>query len=137
MRTLLIMAVLLLGVEGSLLQLRKMIKKMTNKEPILSYSKYGCNCGMAGRGKPVDATDTCCSIHNCCYGKVTSCSTKWDSYSYSWENGDIVCDEKHPCKDVCECDKAVATCFRDNLDTYKKRNIFHPTSSCVKVSTPC
>nr|AHJ09593.1 phospholipase A2 [Trimeresurus cardamomensis] len=135
MRTLWIMAVLLLGVGGNVLQLRKMIKKMTGKEPALYYAKYGCNCGMAGRGKPVDGTDTCCSIHTCCYRKVNSCSTKWDSYAYSWNNGDIVCDKTHPCKDVCECDKALATCFRDNLKTYKKTNIVSP--NCVKVPMPC
>uniref|UniRef100_Q3HLQ4 Basic phospholipase A2 homolog TM-N49 n=1 Tax=Protobothrops mucrosquamatus TaxID=103944 RepID=PA2HB_PROMU len=138
MRTLWIMAVLLLGVEGNLLQFRKMIKKMTGKEPILSYATYGCNCGMAGVGQPVDGTDRCCFVHNCCYEKVTSCSPKWDQYIYSWENGNIVCGEKNPCKkQICECDKAAAMCFRDNVKTYKKRNIFYPKSSCTEPTDTC
>nr|AHJ09533.1 phospholipase A2 [Trimeresurus hageni] len=137
MRTLWIMAVLLVGVEGHLIQFETLIMKVAGRSGMFSYSAYGCYCGWGGSGQPQDDTDRCCSIHNCCYGKVNGCSTKWDSYSYSIENGDIVCDEKHACKDVCECDKAVATCFRDNLDTYKKKYIFHSTSSCVKVSTPC
>nr|AJC52505.1 phospholipase A2 precursor [Protobothrops flavoviridis] len=138
MRTLWIMAVLLVGVEGHLLQFRKMIKKMTGKEPIVSYAFYGCYCGKGGRGKPKDATDRCCFVHDCCYGKVTGCDPKWDYYTYSSENGDIVCEGDNPCtKEVCECDKAAAICFRDNLKTYKKRYMTFPDIFCTDPTEKC
>nr|AHJ09558.1 phospholipase A2 [Gloydius brevicaudus] len=138
MRTLWIMAVLLLGVEGSLLQFRKMIKKMTGKEPVVSYAFYGCYCGSGGQGKPKDATDRCCFVHNCCYEKVTGCDPKWDDYTYSWKDGDIVCGGDDPCKkEVCECDKAAAICFRDNLKTYNKRYMTYPNILCSSKSEKC
>nr|Q2PG81.2 RecName: Full=Basic phospholipase A2 PeBP(R)-I/II; Short=svPLA2; AltName: Full=Phosphatidylcholine 2-acylhydrolase; Flags: Precursor [Protobothrops elegans]BAE72889.1 phospholipase A2 [Protobothrops elegans] len=123
MRTLWIMAVLLLGVEGSLVELWKMVFQETGKEAVKNYGLYGCNCGVGKRGKPVDATDRCCFVHRCCYKKVTGCDPKKDRYSYSWENKAIVCGEKNPClKQVCECDKAVAICLRENLGTYNKNH---------------
>nr|AHJ09587.1 phospholipase A2 [Trimeresurus cardamomensis] len=135
MRTLWIMAVLLVGVGGHLMQFETMIKKVAGRSGIWWYGSYGCYCGKGGQGRPQDASDRCCFVHDCCYGRVNGCDPKDDSYAYSWNNGDIVCDKTHPCKDVCECDKALATCFRDNLKTYKKTNIVSP--NCVKVPMPC
>uniref|UniRef100_O42190 Acidic phospholipase A2 BA2 n=1 Tax=Gloydius halys TaxID=8714 RepID=PA2A6_GLOHA len=106
----------------NLLQFEKMIKKMTGKEPVVSYAFYGCYCGSGGQGKPKDATDRCCFVHDCCYGKVTGCDPKMDVYSFSEENGDIVCGGDDPCKkEICECDRAAAICFRDNLNTYNDK----------------
>nr|AUC64914.1 K49-type phospholipase A2 [Gloydius strauchi] len=133
MRTLWIMAVLLLGVEGSPLELREMILQETGKNPITSYGTYGCNCGVGSRGAPKDATDRCCYVHKCCYKKLTDCDPKTDRYSYSWENGTIVCGENNLClKEMCECDKAVAICLGENVDTYNEKYKMYLKFLCKK-----
>ncbi|XP_015675832.1 basic phospholipase A2 trimucrotoxin [Protobothrops mucrosquamatus] len=138
MRTLWIVAVLLLGVEGNLLQFNKMIKIMTKKNAIPFYSSYGCYCGWGGQGKPKDATDRCCFVHDCCYGKLTDCSPKSDIYSYSWKTGIIICGEGTECeKKICECDRAAAVCLGHNLRTYKKRYMFYPDFLCTDPSEKC
>nr|P24605.3 RecName: Full=Basic phospholipase A2 homolog 2; Short=svPLA2 homolog; AltName: Full=Myotoxin II; Short=Basp-II; Short=Lys49 Mt-II; Short=MtxII; Flags: Precursor [Bothrops asper] len=133
MRTLWIMAVLLVGVEGSLFELGKMILQETGKNPAKSYGAYGCNCGVLGRGKPKDATDRCCYVHKCCYKKLTGCNPKKDRYSYSWKDKTIVCGENNSClKELCECDKAVAICLRENLNTYNKKYRYYLKPLCKK-----
>uniref|UniRef100_A0A8B9CV67 Phospholipase A2 n=1 Tax=Anser brachyrhynchus TaxID=132585 RepID=A0A8B9CV67_9AVES len=57
----------LLPARGSVLELERMIKAVTGKSALLSYSWYGCFCGIGGRGTPVDATDRCCQLHDTCY----------------------------------------------------------------------
>nr|P49121.1 RecName: Full=Basic phospholipase A2 homolog MT1; Short=svPLA2 homolog; AltName: Full=ACL myotoxin; Flags: Precursor [Agkistrodon contortrix laticinctus]AAC59887.1 myotoxin precursor [Agkistrodon contortrix laticinctus] len=136
MRTLWIVALLLVGVEGSLLELGKMILQETGKNAITSYGSYGCNCGWGHRGQPKDATDRCCFVHKCCYKKLTDCNHKTDRYSYSWKNKAIICEEKNPClKEMCECDKAVAICLRENLDTYNKKYKAYFKFKCKKPET--
>nr|AHJ09555.1 phospholipase A2 [Trimeresurus gumprechti] len=137
MRTLWIMAVLLVVVEGSVIELGKMILQETGKNPVTHYGAYGCNCGVGGRGKPKDATDRCCFVHKCCYKKLTDCDPKKDRYSYSWVNKAIVCGEKDPClKEMCECDKAVAICLGENLETYNKKYKLNLKVFCKKAD-PC
>nr|P0DUN7.1 RecName: Full=Basic phospholipase A2 homolog LmutTX; Short=svPLA2 homolog; AltName: Full=LmmV toxin; AltName: Full=Lys49 PLA2-like [Lachesis muta muta] len=120
----------------SLVELGKMILQETGKNPVTSYGAYGCNCGVLGSGKPKDATDRCCYVHKCCYKKLTDCDPKKDRYSYSWKDKTIVCGENNSClKELCECDKAVAICLRENLDTYnKKYNYLKPF---CKKADPC
>nr|P81458.1 RecName: Full=Basic phospholipase A2 RVV-VD; Short=svPLA2; AltName: Full=Phosphatidylcholine 2-acylhydrolase; AltName: Full=R1 [Daboia russelii]1VIP_A Chain A, PHOSPHOLIPASE A2 [Daboia russelii russelii] len=116
----------------NLFQFAEMIVKMTGKNPLSSYSDYGCYCGWGGKGKPQDATDRCCFVHDCCYEKVKSCKPKLSLYSYSFQNGGIVCGDNHSCKRaVCECDRVAATCFRDNLNTYDKKYHNYPPSQCT------
>nr|AHJ09546.1 phospholipase A2 [Trimeresurus erythrurus] len=138
MRTLWIMAVLLVGVEGHLMQFENMIMKVAGRSGIWWYGPYGCYCGAGGRGRPQDASDRCCFVHDCCYGRVNGCDPKDDFYKYSEENGDIVCEEDNPCtKEICECDKAAAICFRDNIETYQNKYWSYPAKYCKEESEPC
>uniref|UniRef100_A0A6B2F9T6 Phospholipase A2-like central domain-containing protein n=1 Tax=Bothriechis nubestris TaxID=1766655 RepID=A0A6B2F9T6_9SAUR len=138
MRTLWIVAVLLVGVEGNLLQFNKMIKLETKKNAVPFYAFYGCYCGWGGRGQPKDATDRCCFEHDCCYGKLTKCNTKSDLYSYSSKYGFIICGKGTWCeKQICECDRIAAACLRRNLSTYKNKYMFYLDSYCKGPSEKC
>ncbi|XP_044527240.1 group IID secretory phospholipase A2-like [Gracilinanus agilis] len=110
--------------QGSVLQLKRMIRQATGKNPIFSYLNYGCHCGPGGRGQPKDATDWCCKAHDCCYGHLSEqkCYAHVDTYKYKYANGDIECHGKSHCeKEICQCDKELALCLRRNLETYKKQ----------------
>nr|AEO99168.1 phospholipase A2 [Ovophis monticola]AHJ09584.1 phospholipase A2 [Ovophis makazayazaya] len=139
MRTLWIMAVLLLGVEGDLMQFETLIMKIAGRSGVWFYGYYGCYCGAGGQGRPQDASDRCCFVHDCCYGKVDSCNPKSNTYVYSEENGAIVCGGDDPCKkEVCECDRVAAICFRDNIDTYDSKKYWMlPPRNCQEESEPC
>lgn len=47
----------LLPAGTSVLELERMIRVATGKSALLSYSWYGCFCGIGGSGTPVDPTD--------------------------------------------------------------------------------
>nr|P11407.1 RecName: Full=Basic phospholipase A2 ammodytoxin C; Short=AtxC; Short=svPLA2; AltName: Full=Phosphatidylcholine 2-acylhydrolase; Flags: Precursor [Vipera ammodytes ammodytes]CAA33238.1 unnamed protein product [Vipera ammodytes]CAA54147.1 phospholipase A2 [Vipera ammodytes ammodytes] len=138
MRTLWIVAVCLIGVEGSLLEFGMMILGETGKNPLTSYSFYGCYCGVGGKGTPKDATDRCCFVHDCCYGNLPDCSPKTDRYKYHRENGAIVCGKGTSCENrICECDRAAAICFRKNLKTYNYIYRNYPDILCKEESEKC
>nr|AHJ09568.1 phospholipase A2 [Ovophis monticola]AHJ09569.1 phospholipase A2 [Ovophis monticola] len=139
MKTLWIMAVLLLGVEGHLMQFETLIMKIAGRSGVWYYGSYGCYCGSGGQGQPKDASDRCCFVHDCCYGKVTGCDPKEDFYTYTEENGAVVCGGDDPCKkEICECDKNAAICFRDNMDTYDSKTYwFLNPKNCQEESEPC
>ncbi|NXQ31594.1 PA2GA Phospholipase, partial [Alaudala cheleensis] len=54
----------------SVLELERMIRAATGRSALLTYSWYGCFCGIGGSGTPVDATDRCCQAHDCCYRRL-------------------------------------------------------------------
>ncbi|XP_030078030.1 uncharacterized protein LOC115482423 [Microcaecilia unicolor] len=112
-------------VHGNLLDFAQMIRNVTGKHAVPSYSFYGCYCGTGGRGKPLDATDRCCHAHDCCYAKLKAngCTPKLDDYDYTVSNGTITCtDAPDECGLLaCACDKTAAFCFRRNLDTYNPK----------------
>uniref|UniRef100_P0CAR9 Acidic phospholipase A2 CC-PLA2-1 n=1 Tax=Cerastes cerastes TaxID=8697 RepID=PA2A1_CERCE len=137
MRTLWIVAVWLMGVEGNLYQFGKMIKHKTGKSALLSYSAYGCYCGWGGQGKPQDATDHCCFVHDCCYGEVSGCYPK-TAFTLKFENQDIICGDEDPCnRAVCECDRVAAICFGENVNTSDKKYLFYSSSYCEEESEQC
>uniref|UniRef100_P59171 Acidic phospholipase A2 5 n=2 Tax=Viperinae TaxID=8690 RepID=PA2A5_ECHOC len=138
MRTLWIVAVWLIGVEGSVIEFGTMIIEETGRSPFPFYTSYGCYCGLGGKGKPKDDTDRCCFVHDCCYGSMPDCSPKTDIYRYHRENGEIICESGTSCeKRICECDKAAAVCFRENLKTYKNKYMVYPDSLCKEESEKC
>ncbi|XP_010828250.1 PREDICTED: phospholipase A2, membrane associated-like isoform X1 [Bison bison bison] len=98
MKTLLLLAVImafaLLQVHAHLWDFARMIKHTTGKGALLSYSAYGCYCGVSGRGSPKDGTDWCCWAHDCCYKKLKhhGCGTKFLNYNVSIRRGQITCE---------------------------------------------
>nr|XP_008123939.2 PREDICTED: basic phospholipase A2 Sms-N6 [Anolis carolinensis] len=111
---------------------------MTNKIALFEYTSYGCHCGLGGRGQPRDATDRCCFTHDCCYGKLKDCKTTTDKYKYTIKDGVITCGEGTSCeKQICECDKAAALCFKDNLKTYDEKYRFYLDTQCNEKPPSC
>ncbi|KAM6174117.1 group IID secretory phospholipase A2 [Erethizon dorsatum] len=125
--------------QGGLLNLNKMVWQVTGKIPLFNYWPYGCHCGLGGRGQPKDATDRCCQEHDCCYSllRIQRCRTQTDHYKYTFSLGDIQCPDKGSwCKrQLCACDKAVAFCLKNSLDTYQKKLRFYRRPKC-KGATP-
>ncbi|XP_015737806.1 phospholipase A2, membrane associated-like [Coturnix japonica] len=129
MRNLLLALLLACGLHlahSSVLELESMIRVTTGKSALLTYSWYGCFCGIGGRGTPVDPTDSCCHAHDCCYRRLreSGCSPLITPYQFDVTNGNITCgNEQSWCKrEICLCDKAVASCFASALPSY---NVFY------------
>ncbi|XP_047584301.1 group IID secretory phospholipase A2 [Lutra lutra] len=125
--------------QGGILNLYKMIKQMTGMTPLISYWSYGCHCGPGGKGQPKDATDRCCQNHDCCYANLRQhrCHVHTDHYNYTFSHGDIQCPDKASwCEQqLCACDKMVALCLKQNLDTYQKHLRYYWRPRC-KGQTP-
>uniref|UniRef100_G1QDI4 Phospholipase A2 n=1 Tax=Myotis lucifugus TaxID=59463 RepID=G1QDI4_MYOLU len=137
MKTLLLLALTmafgLLQTHGDLLDFWKMVWLATGKDAVSSYGSYGCYCGWGGRGTPIDATDRCCAEHDCCYEHLEKwgCGTKSVNYNSTYEKGQIICGDQDYCRrQVCECDKAAASCFARNLNTYNKEYQFYNNWNC-------
>ncbi|XP_060115604.1 uncharacterized protein LOC132587346 [Heteronotia binoei] len=118
--------------QGSLLEFGKMILIATGKSAFPEYTAYGCYCGLGGKGQPQDATDSCCLVHDCCYRALKGkCEPKFDIYRFSYHERNITCEEGTWCEmEICECDKAAALCFQDNLDSYNKTLRFYSNIHC-------
>ncbi|XP_063173693.1 phospholipase A2 homolog 1-like [Candoia aspera] len=113
---------LLVGVEGSLGELGKMIEEELGTFAILDYGDYGCYCGLGGEGRLQDSTDRCCFTHDHCYEYLTTCHPKLNTYKYTRVDRVIHCGEETWCeKQVCKCDRALVICFRENWDTYDEK----------------
>ncbi|XP_029433911.1 uncharacterized protein LOC115076510 [Rhinatrema bivittatum] len=123
-------------VYGHLLNFGKMIRLVTGKSAIPSYSFYGCFCGMNGKGQPLDGTDWCCHAHDCCYERVLQkkCNPYLNSYKFSVANGGntVTCDAEHESCGalVCQCDKTAALCFKKNLNTYNRKYKYYFNWKC-------
>ncbi|XP_024410077.1 phospholipase A2, membrane associated isoform X1 [Desmodus rotundus] len=144
MKTLLLLALTmafgLLQTHGDLLDFRKMIRLVTGKEAMSSYSFYGCHCGLGGKGSPKDATDRCCATHDCCYYRLQKrgCRTKSLSYKFAYRKGQITCAKQNYCRSqLCRCDKAAATCFVKNRKTYSKKYQYYNNNKCSGKAPKC
>ncbi|KAH1175828.1 hypothetical protein KIL84_022353 [Mauremys mutica] len=125
---------------SDLIQFAKMIKQMTGKDPLLNYNAYGCYCGLGGSKQPLDATDWCCHAHDCCYRRMQArgCKPKTESYPCSIRPGNIACNGGTVCqKQICECDKAAALCFKRAAGTYNKKYRYYLNLRCKGTSPRC
>ena len=58
--------------------------------PRLAF-QYGCHCGVApnkadcGSGGTVDCLDSCCRLHNECFGGLGSNCTGLEAYKWRWD----------------------------------------------------
>lgn len=127
--------------QGGLLNLNKMVSRMTGKKAIFNYWPYGCHCGLGGKGQPKDATDWCCRKHDCCYAhlKIDGCKSLTDNYKYSISQDFIQCSDKGSwCeRQLCACDKEVALCLKQNLDSYNKRLRYYWRPHCKGQTPTC
>ncbi|CAO2589682.1 Group IID secretory phospholipase A2 [Lemmus lemmus] len=146
MRLVLLCGLLLLAgitpTQGGILNLNKMIKRMTGKTAFFSYWFYGCHCGVGGKGEPRDATDGCCQKHDCCYARLKTtdgCRTVTDNYKYNISQGVIHCSDKGSwCeKELCACDKELALCLKQNLSSYNKHLRVYWRASCAGQTPKC
>ncbi|XP_022112257.1 phospholipase A2 AP-PLA2-I-like [Acanthaster planci] len=118
----------------------------------LEYNGYGCYCGYGGEGTPLDETDTCCKLHDECYGRaktdeigcwaIETYGTIYDYEKYTDESGNcaIKCtkEEDYPwyvirtkCKAfMCECDRIGAQCFADKRSTFNPKLIDYDNDNC-------
>ncbi|XP_069893871.1 group IID secretory phospholipase A2 [Dipodomys merriami] len=127
--------------QGGLLNLRKMVKQVTGKSPLLHYWPYACHCGLGGKGQPKDATDWCCQKHDCCYAhlKTHKCRILTGSYKFTFSQGEVQCSDKGSwCEQqLCACDKEVALCLKRNLDTYHKHLRYYWRPLCQGEKPTC
>ncbi|XP_037674497.1 group IID secretory phospholipase A2 [Choloepus didactylus] len=143
-RPLLCVLVVMAGViltQGGILNLNKMVQKVTGKVAVFSYWPYGCHCGWGGRGQPKNATDWCCRTHDCCYShlKKERCRIHTDHYKFTYSQGDVQCPARGSwCEQqLCACDKEVAFCLRRNLDTYQKHLRYYWRPHCRDQTPEC
>ncbi|XP_009978678.1 PREDICTED: phospholipase A2, membrane associated-like [Tauraco erythrolophus] len=122
----------LLPARGSVLELEQMIKSTTGKSALLSYSWYGCFCGIGGRGTPVDSTDQGCHAHDCIWGAPRGPHRQWQLEKTPQNTVFLPPgNEQSWCKrETCLCDKAVASCFARALDSYNKSYRFYFKLKC-------
>ncbi|XP_029413900.1 group IID secretory phospholipase A2 isoform X2 [Nannospalax galili] len=118
-----------------------MIRKVTGKIPLFYYWPYGCHCGIGGKGQPKDATDWCCQKHDCCYDhlKTHKCRAMMDNYKYNISRGAVQCSDKGSwCEQqLCACDKEIAECLKQNIDSYNKRLRYYWRSHCQGQTPTC
>uniref|UniRef100_A0A4Q8K4X2 Phospholipase A2 n=1 Tax=Liphistius thaleban TaxID=1905330 RepID=A0A4Q8K4X2_9ARAC len=111
-----------------LLNLADKYADVTGLDPT-DYIPYGNWCGYGGQGQAVDKIDSCCKVHDLCYGLVSEkdCrNVQLHIVPYEWrnENRTIVCDSNQPAceRKACLCDKEVVACISENNDVYKNEH---------------
>ncbi|XP_075462158.1 acidic phospholipase A2 Cc1-PLA2-like isoform X2 [Ascaphus truei] len=123
------------------MEFASMIKKVTGRSPLPSYTFYGCYCGIGGHGNPLDDIDWCCHAHDCCYGQMDkkSCNPISKPYHFSFRNRVLSCDSSNSkcASEVCECDRAATLCFKKHDQKYASKYTFHPDSKCSQFLPDC
>uniref|UniRef100_A0A8C2UAR7 Phospholipase A2 n=1 Tax=Coturnix japonica TaxID=93934 RepID=A0A8C2UAR7_COTJA len=107
---------------------RIMIRVTTGKSALLTYIPgKSCCCGAVCSSLSPYIWGCCCHAHDCCYRRLreSGCSPLITPYQFDVTNGNITCGEWQGswCKrEICLCDKAVASCFASALPSY---NVFY------------
>ncbi|KAF2981696.1 hypothetical protein EK904_015078, partial [Melospiza melodia maxima] len=114
-----------------ILELAGAIRCSTGRSPF-AYLRYGCYCGLGGKGWPMDRVDWCCFNHDCCYGRAeqAGCQPKTESYHWECKDNSAVCDSlEDKCqKMACECDREAAKCF--SKAPYHRKYLLWPDFLC-------
>uniref|UniRef100_A0A8C3R6D1 Phospholipase A2 n=1 Tax=Cyanoderma ruficeps TaxID=181631 RepID=A0A8C3R6D1_9PASS len=121
-----------------ILELAGAIRCTTGRSPF-AYLRYGCYCGLGGKGWPKDRVDWCCFHHDCCYGRAeqAGCQPKTESYHWECEDNSAVCDSlEDKCqKMACECDREAAKCF--SKAPYHRKYLLWPDFMCGEIQPLC
>ncbi|XP_035233874.1 basic phospholipase A2 caudoxin-like [Stegodyphus dumicola] len=110
--------------QRDLLDLADMFDTLTGLDPT-DYIPYGNWCGYGGQGKPVDHIDSCCQIHDECYGqsekKCSNVQVHVVQYAWKINNATIICSDEANCEaSICKCDKEVVECIAQHSHTYSE-----------------
>uniref|UniRef100_A0A646QEL5 Phospholipase A2 1b n=1 Tax=Thelotornis mossambicanus TaxID=1328036 RepID=A0A646QEL5_9SAUR len=135
--SLLLLLCVLAFASANLMQFGRIIEHLTGRTR-QEYTAYGCLCVWRGSGQPLDDTDRCCHVHDCCYEAVSvgNCDPKKESYLYSIRKDNITCRAGNECqRQTCECDKAAALCFRRS--TFLQQYASYSNSRCEGATPPC
>jgi len=108
-------------------QLALMMNCATGCDP-LSYRGYGCFCGFAGAGDPMDEIDMCCKMHDWCYSTSSCEGLAWHlpyfvPFKWKCNGGAPYCipgktsqSGRNSCShQLCECDRQFAMCLNHHL----------------------
>ncbi|XP_050836175.1 group 10 secretory phospholipase A2 isoform X3 [Serinus canaria] len=121
-----------------ILELAGAIRCTTGRSPF-AYLRYGCYCGLGGKGWPMDRVDWCCFHHDCCYGRAeqAGCQPKTESYHWECKDNSAVCDSlEDKCqKMACECDREAAKCF--SKAPYHRKYLLWPDFMCGEIQPLC
>ncbi|XP_048176740.1 phospholipase A2-like isoform X1 [Corvus hawaiiensis] len=121
-----------------ILELAGAIRCTTGRSPF-AYLRYGCYCGLGGKGWPKDRVDWCCFHHDCCYGRAeqAGCQPKTESYHWECKDNSAVCDSlEDKCqKMACECDREAAKCF--SKAPYHRKYLLWPDFMCGEIQPLC
>ncbi|KAL9835387.1 group 10 secretory phospholipase A2 [Geothlypis trichas] len=121
-----------------ILELAGAIRCSTGRSPF-AFLRYGCYCGLGGKGWPMDRVDWCCFHHDCCYGRAeqAGCQPKTESYHWECKDNSAVCDSlEDKCqKMACECDREAAKCF--SRAPYHRKYLLWPDFLCGEIQPLC
>uniref|UniRef100_A0A5F4WEV9 Phospholipase A2 n=1 Tax=Callithrix jacchus TaxID=9483 RepID=A0A5F4WEV9_CALJA len=83
---------------------------------------------------------SCCFAHDCCYKRLErrGCGTKFLSYKFSNKGSSITCAKQDSCRSqLCQCDKAAASCFARNKRSYNKKYQYYSNKQCSGSTPRC
>nr|XP_026689604.1 basic phospholipase A2 nigroxin A-like isoform X3 [Ciona intestinalis] len=101
------------------------------------YGKYGCWCGVGGKGTPVDGIDSCCKSHDLCFNAATkkwapnysSVQIYFHKYKMSCHQKSTACYGSGLSLALCECDKKISKCIHA-AGNYCSGFAFGQTKNC-------